>query len=537
MLRIATCLGIASLLCLMDDVPAADATPSRPPLLIVNEAADGIVNFLVQRLNPRPGQGATREAVLAGLDRMVDQYEGTGVTHLFWNVNYQRAAYDSKAWPSYWDVADAESRVTEWPRNYYELHKLGIDDVFARLVPRTRQRGLSPWASFRMNDHHYTGDPTRVSPLFFDHPELRLRGGKGLFNYARPEVREHYLKLIGEVLTRYDIDGVELDWIRTPDNFEAAELERGRTILTDFVRAVRAQTNAATRRLGHPVQVGVRVPARPEFALAKGFDVAAWAREDLIDLIIPSDWWSGYNDMPIEQWRQDIVAGKPIRIVPGTAATYACTKQGYAMVRNLPGMRGFAAAMYDRGADGIYLFNHFEPVDNSVRVRNPASESIKEGTLADLLRVASDWRSASRGARVHALAIHDCLPARTDYRAALPVTIEPGKPTVLRVHTGPRPSSGRAVLRVGLDKADGAAISVMCNDQPCRDVGALPLPKRPDPRREQPRQHVCEVAPRVLQFEIPLESVQRGYNAIKLTAADSAQTVIWLDMLFEPKAP
>ena len=60
-----------------------------------------------------------------------------------------------------------------------------------------------------MNDHHYTSDTTRVSPLFFEHPESCTRGGKGLSNYARPEVREHYLKPIVEVLDR-GADGIYL---------------------------------------------------------------------------------------------------------------------------------------------------------------------------------------------------------------------------------------------------------------------------------------------------------------------------------------
>ena len=230
-----------------------------------------------------------------------------------------------------------------------------------------------------MNNHHYTGDPSRVSPLFFEHPELRTRGGKGLFNYARPEVREHYLKLAAEVLERYDVDGLELDWIRTAANFNDDEIDRGREILTDFVRAVHRETQAAAKRRGHPVQLAVRVPAKPEFAHGLGFDVAAWAREGLVDMMIPSDYWNGFADLPVEDWRAQIgVDARQCRIVPFTGTTYACTKGWMVnvMSRNLAAMRGFAASMLDRGADGIYFFNNFQPVDSPVRLRTPEG---KEG--------------------------------------------------------------------------------------------------------------------------------------------------------------
>ena len=214
--------------------PAVAVGPKQTAV-IVNQAADAIVNYL--KLEKPLGKGATREMALAALRQTVDQYQGTGVSHVFWNVNYQRVAYRSAVWPSYWDVSDPEKNVTGWARGYYELHKLGIDDVFAIVIPRCRERGVSPWISLRMNDHHYTGDPSRVSPLFFEHPELRTRGGKGLFNYARPEVREHYLKLAAEVLERYDVDGLELDWIRTAANFNDDEIESGVVVGKIFAHA------------------------------------------------------------------------------------------------------------------------------------------------------------------------------------------------------------------------------------------------------------------------------------------------------------
>lgn len=509
------------------------------PAVIVNQAADAVVNYL--KLEKPLGKGATREMAVAALRGEVDQYGGTGVSHIFWNVNYQRVGYRSAVWPSYWDVPDPEKDVTEWPRSYYELHKLGIDDAFAVVIPRCRELGLSPWVSLRMNDHHYTGDRTRVSPLFFDHPELRMHGGKGRFNYARPEVREHYLKLAAEVLQRYDADGLELDWIRTAGVFEDNEIERGRGILTDFVRSVRGLTRAAAERLGHPVRLAVRVPATPEFSQGLGYDAVAWAREGIVDMIIPADYWSGFADMPVEDWREQIgPAGRQCRIVPFTATTYACTKKGFMMSRNLAAMRGFAASVLDRGGDGVYLFNNFQPVAENVRLRTPAGESVIDCRMSDLLRAAGDLAGATTHPRVHALGIHESVPPGSACRPALPAEMAVGKPVTLRLHTGPKPTAGRCIVRVGLDKSDdqaAARLAVRLNGAPCRAIEDLPVPAKPEPRLELPRMNVCEVAPRTMQFEAPLEAVARGYNTVELAVERGGpQSAIWLEIGIDPGA-
>ena len=518
--------------------PAVAVGPEQTAV-IVNQAADAIVNYL--KLEEPLGKGATRAMALAALRQTVDQYQGTGVSHVFWNVNYQRAAYRSAVWPSYWDVSDPEKNVTGWARGYYELHKLGIDDVFAIVIPRCRERGVSPWISLRMNDHHYTGDPSRVSPLFFEHPELRSRGGKGLFNYARPEVREHYLKLAAEVLERYDVDGLELDWMRTAANFDDDEIASGREILTDFVRAVHRETEAAAKRRGHPVQLAVRVPAKPEFAHGLGFDVAAWARDGLVDMVIPSDYWNGFADLPVEDWRARIgVAASQCRIVPFTGTTYACTKGWMVnvMSRNLAAMRGFAASMLDRGADGIYFFNNFQPVDSPVLLRTPEGKEVVDCRVADLLRAASDLPGAMANARVHAVSIYETLPPKGTYQQVLPAEITLRKSLTLKIHTGPKPATGRCVIRVGLDKSadlTSARLAVRLNGSACRAMKDLPTPAKPNPQKGQPRMNVCEVAPRVMQFEPPLDAVVRGYNAVELNVVHGGpQTVIWLEVLMDP---
>ncbi len=517
---------------------AQRATPEveRVPV-IVNQAADAVVNYL--KLDKPLGQGADRNMVLAALRKVVDQYRGTGVSHVFWNVNYQRAAYRSDVWPSYWDVENPEQNTANWPRKYYELHKLGIDDVFTILIPRCREEHVSPWVSLRMNDHHFTRDPNWVSRLFVEHPEFLTQGGRGLFNYGKAEVRQHYLGLIDEVLDRYDVDGLELDWMRTPYNFDSQELDRGRDILTEFMRDARRRTQAAAARRGHPVRLAARVPSTPEFARGMGFDAVAWAKGGLLDVLIPSDWTGGYPDIPVERWREQIGAdGKACLVFPGTDRAYGCAPKGPSLGLNVAAMRGFTASMVDRGADGIYLFNHFMSVDMPLRYRTPEGKTQSDFLMGDLLRAAGDYPAAASQPRLHVLTFHDRVPNASPYRPALPATIAPRQPATLAIHTGPRPATGHYVIRAGLADSDdlaAAKLTVRLGDGVCRALGDLPSPRKPVPRPELPRMNVCEVAPRVLQFEAPLAAVRRGQNRLELSVEEGgAQSLVWLEVAIEP---
>jgi thiol-disulfide isomerase/thioredoxin len=111
-------------------------------------------------------------------------------------------------------------------------------------------------------------------------------------------------------------------------------------------------------------------------------------------------------------------------------------------------------------------------------------------------------------------------------------------PEVVLVDAGGRPVSGPHRVRVGLDKSDdlkSAQLAVRLNGSACRALEDLPAPAKPDPRKGLPRMNVCEVAPRLAQFEAPLDAVVRGYSGVELTVEHGRpQTVIWLELLMDP---
>ena len=132
-------------------------------------------------------------------------------------------------------------------------------DPYAIWIARCREKGISSWLTMRMNDVHNVDDVDSYihSKFWMEHPEYwRIPGGKGwtdrAFNYAIPEVREHHLKFIRELLERYDPDGLELDWMRFGYHFAPGQEQEGCAILTEFIREVTGTDTDMVRETGTP---------------------------------------------------------------------------------------------------------------------------------------------------------------------------------------------------------------------------------------------------------------------------------------------
>ncbi len=112
------------------------------------------------------------------------------------------------------------------------LDELGTDPL--RIVAGAcRARGIACQFSLRMNDAHHTyrkpdGSwyfPELRSPWLEAHPELLLPSGQ--LDYARPAVRDYRLAQVAEVLSLYDVDGIDLDFTRFRPWFAAGQEQAG----------------------------------------------------------------------------------------------------------------------------------------------------------------------------------------------------------------------------------------------------------------------------------------------------------------------
>jgi hypothetical protein len=168
-------------------------------------------------------------------------------------------------------------------------------------------------------------------------------------NYAFPEVRAHMTRIIFELIERFDIDGIELDFMRHPAFFRVAEAYQYRYLMTDFVWGVRTKLDEVGQKREKHLNLAVRVP--PTLADSKriGLDVEVWMKEGMVDMLIAGGGFIPF-EMPIRDW---------VEIAEGTGCKiYGCF-EGLRPLLNEKSLRALALRYWEAGVDGIYFFNYY----------------------------------------------------------------------------------------------------------------------------------------------------------------------------------
>ena len=471
----------------------------------------------------------TRQAsdmTVEGLLAFVDQYANTAVTHLFLCPNAMRANFRSQTRDAIWDLTGNEVAPTNkgalWPENARLLHERGIDP-YAVWIARCREKGISPWLSMRMNDVHCVNDPKNFMHASFwrAHPELwRVPQAKDggwtdrALNYAQPAVRAYNLAFVRELLERYDPDGVELDWMRFGRHLTPGREREEGPVLTAFVREVRALTRDWSVKRGHPIRLGVRVPAHPDAAAGLGMDGVTWAREGLVDLLVPCPFWTTSDfDIPVELWRERLGGqAAEVAVAPSLEFNARPWPGGKPVANDLSCVYGFATSARARGADAVYLFNF---MDSGTRpVTAPDYRTLIERGVGHAYVNAQ--------ARRFPVCYRDTVPAGFPADVALPVKGRAGG--AFRIHIGALPVSGQAHLVFGLAKKEGseaASWSVTVNGQAVLPDSDLPS---------------CAGlgggAARALRFAVPAHVWKSGYNTVTVKQTDEGleQTIVWAEV-------
>ena len=495
---------------------------TTPAGLILNEDSS---HFFTSR----SAQEMTREQLLA----LVDQYAGTQVTHLFLNPNSQRTSYRSQVWDPIWEHGKqnppADDGGKHWCANARRLDEQGLDP-YAIWTARAYEKGISPWLSMRMNDVHDVGDPASYihGSFWAGHPELR-RGQKIHFNwadiafdYGQPAVREYHMKLIREYFDRYDFDGLELDWMRFGYHFRPGHEAAGNRLLTGFIRDVRTLADAHAKRRGHPIKIGVRVPSRPRTAEALGLDPVPWAKAGLIDLVVVTPFWATSEfDMPVEHWKQ-LLAGTGVTLAAGLEINLRPTPKVWPkypnnMSNSAETVFGAAAAMLDRGADQIYLFNY---MDSETTVDDPAD-------YPKILHHAGALDTLAGQVRRHIVTYPDTLPDGDPPGFVLPAETKENQPARFRIHIGAKPAAGTAQIVLGLGDEgllDAAALTVKVNDEACA-ASAVPAPKPIHPMARQ-----------IAVFDIPWDAFCGQYNLIEVMGMrEKPHQIVWVEIRIAPR--
>ena len=188
------------------------------------------------------------------------------------------------------------------------------------------------------------------------HAKLALGSAYGYYggclNYAFDEVRGHFFERVVEFAGLYpQIDGIELDAMRSPFFFPPGKGPANAPLFTELVRRIKSALAGQAKRLKRlDYLLGINVPLTPKLALECGLDVAAWDAEKLFDYVSMGT-YQAYMNHPMERWKRLLVHGTPV------LAYIGCSPQT-GQYLGLEEYRAAAANAFGSGADGIYLFNY-----------------------------------------------------------------------------------------------------------------------------------------------------------------------------------
>jgi hypothetical protein len=121
-----------------------------------------------------------------------------------------------------------------------------------------RELGKTILASFRMNDAHFTSlDNPNVSEFWKQHAKFALGSAYGYYggclNYASDAVRAHFSDRVLEFADLYpEIDGLELDAMRSPFFFPPGKGPEHAPPFTEMVRRIKAALAERAKRLKRP---------------------------------------------------------------------------------------------------------------------------------------------------------------------------------------------------------------------------------------------------------------------------------------------
>ena len=291
------------------------------------------------------------------LKGIVGFLEGSHVDCLFWHdgAGGNTANYDS-------DVLELTGeRVGEVDPSLLRLIQEGNDPPKI-VVPATKKRGVDIFYSFRLNDCHDSFGHERLCATFkVEHPEWTIGAGHPEvhpsvhrnLNFAVPEVRDLKFAVIEEIFRKYDFDGLEIDFLRSPPYFVPSEAPKNAHLLTQFLSRVREHLNQRGKEKGRQIPLAVRVNPTLEACRLDGFDVSIWVEERLVDSLSLG---SGNIDCDVEAFK-NLTDGTGILVYPCVYAWPSGYNILFGFEDSEPLLRALASNYWGQGADGIYTFN------------------------------------------------------------------------------------------------------------------------------------------------------------------------------------
>lgn len=352
-------------------------------MLAINIPADGLFLAIQNKCG--------KDLSVENCEKIINEYIGKFLESkpdiILLNVCYRRCLTPSEVFDSYlYDIETDESGfairdekcesikslspITNGVSKYFMsfilcariLLQNGID-IYKIAIDKIRQTECRVLLSVRMNDIHYTNNAAINSSFAMKNGCIRNLDSDGKFlDFSRESVQNYYYNYIEELLEKYDVDGIELDWLRYP-RLLPCDKRSDFSIISGYMKRVRRLID------GYNKNLAVRILATEQENLAEGFDACAWVADGSVDMITVENFYIPTNyELPISEWRESIEKRSEdlhsYLLFGGSDWAVSCV-DGYNIAMSSALVRGFADTCLGNGADGVYLFNFFEENDTS----------------------------------------------------------------------------------------------------------------------------------------------------------------------------
>ena len=369
---------------------------------------------------------------------------GTPVTTISWSILAGDApSYDSRIQPIYGDAqqSDRPDYMNPYASNLKTLVEAGTCPLKI-VTDFAHEHGMEAFASLRMNDVHDSFVEGHLSRWKLDHREF-LVSTRGLqtaiaepafpgspvanlystaLDFTHQVVRDRKFEIIEEVCLRYDLDGVELDFIRHPVLFKSifegeAVTPEQVSLMTAFIRRVRQRMDEIGEERGRPLLLAVRTPDDLELSLGIGLDLEAWMREGLVDMLFLGGGYAHFS-LPVAKMAKAAHAyGVPL---------YPCINNPGQLMdgRGIEMTRALATKWYAAGADGIYFWNLTAPWE---QIRDEAQWRALRKRVYACLDGIDDPKALEGKEKIYSAAEKVWFPyAFISSQGDLPASLEPG---------------------------------------------------------------------------------------------------------------
>ena len=296
----------------------------------------------------------------------VDEVSGCGVTTFAYGVNRGDGLfYPSDVGKYFGQGAEQFDQANYWraKRNMETLIEAGHDPLQV-LIDRAHHHSMEFVASLRMGGFDGLLPATPQSEIGQTPPmgpsslATSAEGGTGLMD---PRARSHQLQILTELVSKYNSDGLELDFACAPSGgpavFRQQDAAEGGPVLTEMLRQIRRIDCA---RPGGFL-VGARIYPTLAMNLENGLEIDVWLEEGLVDYVIPMLYF--YMSIDTQATEMEWIVRRAhlhgVAVYAMLQPYYADTAHMISRTRPNPiatssAMRSAAAAAaYAKGADGV----------------------------------------------------------------------------------------------------------------------------------------------------------------------------------------